>query len=421
MYVFSTSRMRVVVSHGAIGIQATKALVSPVRQVINDIQDGTTRRIELTPTVVDELEWSDYDDVPESISSGRPRVARHFADEFMQGVDARMHIGGHQDYVEAFGVLASEKVSIGEFWRTSPAYAKSSTVPLLVARHMCGDADECPPLASSMGVRLSASHEHPLIVKTSICYTGKPTVTGATYVSTRRLSSMPGEKPPREAPRVASPCDTGVYAYSFRRRPPTHRDTRRASWSCDEIIAFTVHDWNREIEELPVLFGKEAIRGYEEDALRRIDAPTLVDLVQRFEKAQPNDGDGLRVVRDDGATILFVGDIHSNIHALVDVISSLHGRGMISLELILRPGTILVLMGDYGHRGPYGILVYSLIMTLKIKNPDHVFLTRGNHERMRMWHHYRAHGLLTELKHMRTWRAEKFVQTLVKLPRSRSL
>lgn len=396
-------------------------LVSPVRRELNIIQNGATRRIELASTVVDELEWADYDNVPESIDSGRPRVGRRFADEFMRAIDARMHIGGHQDYVEAFGVLASEKVSIGQFWRTSPAYSQSSTVPLLVARHMCGDAEQCPPLAKSMGVRLSASHEHPLIVKTSICYTGKPTVTGATYVSTRRLSSLPGEKPPREAPRVASPCDTGVYAYSFQRRSPTHRDTRRASWSCDEIIAFTVKDWNRAVEELPVLFGKEAIRGYEEDALRRIDAPTLVDLIQRFEAAQPDDGNGLRVVRDDSATIVFVGDIHSNIHALVDVISSLHRRGAMSVELTLCSGTILVFMGDYGHRGPYGILVYSLIMTLKIKNPDRVFLTRGNHERMRMWQHYRAHGLLTELKHMRTWRAEKFVQTLVKLPRSISL
>ena len=408
MYIFITRRIRVVVSHGAIGdsfMNEAASVISATRQ----LQNEKTISIRLSSNTVEELEWSDYDNVSSVIRTGRPRVSRSIADRFMDQSGLHMHIGGHQDYVESFGVIESSHIYENEFWRTSPAYARDTSVPLLVARPLCGNAQECPPLVKSKIVRLSAARSAPIIVKTSIAYTGKPSVTGTTFISTRRLHPSQKAGKPRifVAPRIKP--DVGVYAYSSSRRSANKKQTERESWSHDMILTMKIHDWRVHVDRLPVLYSKAAINGYHDDRLRRIDANSLIEIVRRFEAVQPNDNNSCRIVRIDSATVIFIGDIHSNIHGLIDALLMLHSRRVLNEDLTLRPSYALVFMGDYGHRGPYGIIVYTLLMTLKIKTPTRVFLTRGNHERIRMWNQYMHNGLITELDGM-DWRAEHMIR-----------
>ena len=87
----------------------------------------------------------------------------------MSHTRASLHIGGHQDFVESFGVLESSSVRENEVWRRSPAYMQSSSVPLLVSREICGEAMSCPAiLDGNRMVRLNVSKTSPVIIKTSI-------------------------------------------------------------------------------------------------------------------------------------------------------------------------------------------------------------------------------------------------------------
>lgn len=89
-----------------------------------------------------------------------------------------------------------------------------------------------------------------------------------------------------------------------------------------------------------------------------------------------------RLVVEPGTRCIFKGDLHGDLHSLVAFINKLQLNGDISREdplKFIKPFN-LIFLGDYVDRGNWGLEVIYLLMLLKIKNPDHVFLVRGNHE-----------------------------------------
>jgi len=75
-------------------------------------------------------------------------------------------------------------------------------------------------------------------------------------------------------------------------------------------------------------------------------------------------------VQNVSAPVIICGDIHGQIHDLVELFRK---GGEI-------PNSSYVFMGDYVDRGYNGVEVLELLLALKVKYPEHITLLRGNHE-----------------------------------------
>lgn len=80
------------------------------------------------------------------------------------------------------------------------------------------------------------------------------------------------------------------------------------------------------------------------------------------------------VLKINDEPIMIVGDIHGNLHAL-DIL--LEQRDAMGCKNIL-------FLGDYVDRGLQGAEVLLTVFDLKVSDPEHVFLLRGNHEDAQM-------------------------------------
>lgn len=89
-----------------------------------------------------------------------------------------------------------------------------------------------------------------------------------------------------------------------------------------------------------------------------------------------------KLVVEPGTRCILMGDLHGDLHSLVDFLKKLQQDGVTQPDdpLKLKKPIHLFFLGDYVDRGAWGLEVIYLIMLLKIKNPDQVFFTRGNHE-----------------------------------------
>ncbi|EGW35670.1 uncharacterized protein SPAPADRAFT_58878 [Spathaspora passalidarum NRRL Y-27907] len=82
--------------------------------------------------------------------------------------------------------------------------------------------------------------------------------------------------------------------------------------------------------------------------------------------------------------ISIVGDIHGQFHDLLEIFQ-IGGSP---------PSTNYLFLGDYVDRGYYSVETISLLIALKLRYPDRVFLIRGNHESRTITTNY---GFYTEV------------------------
>lgn len=83
------------------------------------------------------------------------------------------------------------------------------------------------------------------------------------------------------------------------------------------------------------------------------------------------------------AKICVIGDIHGSLHSLLRNLWRLVVKGYLDDDFtISRPNFYIIFTGDYVDRGGYSPDVIYTILRLKLKNPNNVFLLRGNHEDM---------------------------------------
>lgn len=374
MIVVLSKKLRIACSHGAIPPDLPQETIEALAAAVGATGNGESVSVELGAQVAHRLEWADY-------RGARIVSERRHADRLMATLGLDACAGGHQDRIEAFGVLSEETLDPRD-WRVSPVYPNKH---FYVPRGVCGDAPHSCTAPRVYRV-LPIEFERPTIFKTSLAYTGKPSVTGAAFLSTH----IPGDV-------AASSRGRRLYGHVLPRRVARRVEPDAEQFTAPELLAFGLDDWTSLAESLPVLYVEEALEAYANANLRRVGASALVGLVEAFESVQPDDGNRARIVREDDANLVLVGDVHSNLHGLVDLLKAWEHHGWIDATLRLVPS--VVFMGDYADRGPYGLLVFSLLFALKHRNPTRVHLIRGNHERPSFWTHYaKTGGLITELR-----------------------
>lgn len=101
------------------------------------------------------------------------------------------------------------------------------------------------------------------------------------------------------------------------------------------------------------------------------------------------------VPNPEKAKIIMIGDLHSSLTSMINILKTLYIKNMINLKFHLADDHYLVFLGDIIDRGPYGIELMAIALTLKYYNPDNVFIINGNHEDFNV---YKKYGFLNELK-----------------------
>lgn len=106
------------------------------------------------------------------------------------------------------------------------------------------------------------------------------------------------------------------------------------------------------------------------DLSKRIDdlinLETLLSLISKSKKQFEKEPTILRL----DAPVWIVGDLHGNIDDLIRIFD----------RCGYPPSSKYLFLGDYVDRGTASIEVLSLLISLKCKFPDNIFLLRGNHE-----------------------------------------
>ena len=120
-----------------------------------------------------------------------------------------------------------------------------------------------------------------------------------------------------------------------------------------------------------VLIGRMEGR---QDFVKPIEEQTVITLLKTAENILHDEPIVLRI--EPQATI--VGDIHGNIDDLIRIFQRLR----------YPPSMKYIFMGDYIDRGMYGTEVMLLLLALKIKFPQSIYLLRGNHESRSLTSYY---------------------------------
>lgn len=93
--------------------------------------------------------------------------------------------------------------------------------------------------------------------------------------------------------------------------------------------------------------------------------------------------------------IFFIGDIHSSLHSLIDILKDLKNNGVFvnDTSFELNGNCFIFFLGDLVDRGPYSVEVISLAFLLKFHNQENVFIINGNHEDRPMYTQKNEEGL----------------------------
>jgi hypothetical protein len=88
-----------------------------------------------------------------------------------------------------------------------------------------------------------------------------------------------------------------------------------------------------------------------------------------------------KLVLPENSEIAMWGDLHGSVHSLLRTLITLRNTQYIDDNFkIIKDNFYMFFLGDYVDRGRYGVEVIWTLLSLKLANPDKVFLVRGNHE-----------------------------------------
>lgn len=87
--------------------------------------------------------------------------------------------------------------------------------------------------------------------------------------------------------------------------------------------------------------------------------------------------------------VAVIGDLHSGLHSLWCVLTSLKGDGFFEADTFnLADGRHIVFTGDLVDRGPYGVEILGIVFFLKNQNFNNIIVLNGNHEDFETYSRY---------------------------------
>ena len=97
----------------------------------------------------------------------------------------------------------------------------------------------------------------------------------------------------------------------------------------------------------------------------------------------------VKLITDRGITILAEETNTCPVRAPVTICGDIHGQLHDLIELFTIGGDVpftnYLFMGDFVDRGYYSVETVSLLVALKVRYPDRIHLTRGNHDAVLLW------------------------------------
>jgi hypothetical protein len=104
------------------------------------------------------------------------------------------------------------------------------------------------------------------------------------------------------------------------------------------------------------------------------------------------------IVPDKNNKYVIMGDFHGSIATFIRHLLRFRRLGIIDENCVIMDNYNLIFLGDIVDRGTYGYEIMMILYCLLIKNPNNVFINRGNHEEMETNSDPNNSPLLTQLK-----------------------
>ena len=87
-----------------------------------------------------------------------------------------------------------------------------------------------------------------------------------------------------------------------------------------------------------------------------------------------------KLILPQDTRVAFIGDIHGDMDTITEILHSLQNKNFINEFMKVKDDACIIFLGDYIDRGDYSLQVLSSALILSLKNPNKVFLLKGNHE-----------------------------------------
>ena len=357
---------RMLAFHGAIHKSKVRRLEKGILKGLGEVSLHQPVSVALGEKTCDSIEWCDYSiSDTKSKRSMRKSVSRKSTDLLLKNTECILTQGGHQDLIECIGLVGDRNISGDKNFHISPFYKKNAD--LYVFKDFCNlKNDACTNVRTDKTREIVVTRENPTILKTSIAYNCKTSVNGTSYIEC--TESKKGE--------FVLNCNV------FEKKEGRYDKHYQADdWS--SLNSWTWKTFQNHVDALPLVMIDHVDVAYRNPNYKTVGREALSEMMSKYNPYNAKDCVMVYQVPRN-SRVISIGDIHSNIHGFCDVLEKLESEKLFH-DFKLHPNIILLLLGDYGDRGPYGLLVHWLILKLRHENPASFLVIRGNHETSHLW------------------------------------
>lgn len=159
------------------------------------------------------------------------------------------------------------------------------------------------------------------------------------------------------------------------------------------ITEFKGMPWQKNL-----LYKNEPVEGYqvqnpEENKKRLLNIVKEHNTQFNQESLKETDAGYIQKISSENNTKIYVrADLHSDLKSLLAQLAMLQEEGLLDKNYHCKEGFHMVFLGDITDRGVNDIELLSLLLTLRMENPESVHIVRGNHEDVNIQAKYSQEG-----------------------------